>query len=179
MLTDSFLDKHGSTIPTEEVSKVLTEVCIPLASRRLAILWQRMSVLDYDIDEVMIEFELCIGLIFKPLLHHLQNIYKDGDLIMLWKCVLSVLDLLLNDEKEEPVEDALQGDDQDSRLIAAKDLAHEHLRNAIMVLIGCGALRVEPSQAGDLTDVTWDAISKMRYCKNALDEWKKAAAKTT
>jgi hypothetical protein len=185
MLTDSFLDKHGSHIPTEEVCKVLIEVCIPLASRRLEILWQRMSLLDYDIDEVMIEFELCIGLIFKPLLHHLQNIQKEGDLILLWKCVLSVLETLFNDEPDVPVEDTTRraelgkDDEQDRRLIEAKNLAHDHLRNAIMVLIGCGVLHVEPEQVGDLTDITWDAINKISFAKRALDEWKKAAMKTT
>jgi hypothetical protein len=94
-----------TVIPIDYLCTVLIEVCIPLAGRRILKL-QRYCNMDISItstDQLMMEFELCIGLIFKPLRQHLPNILaltteksSNDHLSLVWMAVLSVLEHLFN-----------------------------------------------------------------------------------
>ena len=59
-----------------------------------------------------------------------------------------------------------------------KELASEHLRNAVMVLAAMGVLIDgvdSQSDAQEISLVTWSAIGSIGYCKPFLSEWKKSA----
>lgn len=179
MLTDSFLDKRGGLLPVEILCEVLGNICIPLAGKRIVEL--RTGDVDSDsLDAIMIELELCIGLVFKPLRHHIKTIVNENPtvLLALWTPTLGVLTEVL---KENPPETSStprpENDDSPSRKIiqATIELTLEHLRNVIMVLISYGVLKGEAESPDDLTAQTWKAISEMGHCKPFLDEWKQAA----
>lgn len=161
------------------LSGALGQLCIPLAGRRITKLRTNGDAPETD-DEIMIELELCIGLIFKPLRHHVQNIVHEGTdaLMALWKPTLEVLKMVLNEQKT--VSDGLSenGPDDTNKLIdSCHELALEHLRNVIMVLIDYGVLHPEPLQQGDISDLTWTAVAEIECCKIYLEEWKQAAKK--
>ena len=181
MLTDSFLDKRGGLIPVNHLCDALGKLCIPLAGRRIMEI--RDGVVQFeDIDELMIELELCIGLIFKPLRHHLQNVVHEGGQVLqsLWSPVLGVLKDVLNAPKSDSSPSGDSGHaNPDEVLKATNDLTIEHLRNVIMVLISFGVLTEESHSPGDITALTWEAVSKMDCCKDFLEEWKKAAGTQT
>ena len=182
MLADSFLEKRAGLIPIHHLCSTLGELCIPLAGRRILAL-RNLNVHVEDFDELMIELELCIGLIFKPLRHHLKNVVEEGDVVLLslWTPVLQVLTEILsppilggktsNTESGSPTSNKM--------FEATNDLAIEHLRNVIMVLIGYGVLVEGSSQPNDLTDLTWTFVGKIEVCKPFLDEWKKAASQAS
>lgn len=116
-------------------------------------------------DELMIEFELCIGLIFKPLRHHLQSFVDagiKGELASVWKCVLSVLEDLLGDASstKSPAEEQLVIS------IGLKEtmdnLANEHLQNAVKVLMSAGVLSSELAP-GDVAGMTLENVKKMVF----------------
>lgn len=170
MLTDSFLDKRVGCIPVNHLCDILGELCIPLAGERIMDLREGKVTHSSSIDEEMIELELCISLIFKPLRHHLKNVVNEGQIVLLslWNPILNALQEIL----KEP--DAEKGP---SKIIqSANELTLEHLRNVIMVLIEFGVLKAEPEEPGDVTAITWDAVSKMDFGKNFLEEWKQQAA---
>jgi hypothetical protein len=179
MLADSFLDKRGGLIPIQHLCGALGELCIPLAGRRILDL--RLGGVEVEIenfDELMIELELCIGLIFKPLRHHLKNVVNEDRLILLsmWKPALEVLKEILKD----PNDDGENGEVPSARVLkATNELTIEHLRNVIMVLISFGILQPEPESADDISAITWDAVGQMDCCKGYLDEWKEAASQQT
>ena len=156
----------------------LGNLCIPLAGRRIKELRSSWDGVDPQ-DEIMIELELCIGLIFKPLRHHVQNIVNDGGdaLIALWKATLDVLKIVLGDPVS--TEEKLDDNPEVVNVVAKSfnELALEHLRNVIMVLIDYDILHAEPMQEGDLSSWTWNALGEIECCKKLLDEWKQAAAK--
>jgi hypothetical protein len=168
MLTDSFLDKQGGFIPISYLCQALSKFCIPLAGR--GILGLRDGGIQVDnSDEQIIELELCIGLIFKPLRHHLKNVVSEGDavLLSLWAPTLDALREILKAPEGETVDEmALQ---------STNELTVEHLRNIITVLIGYGVLKAEPERENDFTALTWEAISDIDSCKIFLSEWKEAA----
>ena len=145
----------------------LGNLCIPLAGRRIKELRTSWDGVDPQ-DEVMIELELCIGLIFKPLRHHAQNIVNDGGdaLIALWKATLEVLKIVLGDPTSPDV-----------IVKSFNDLVLEHLRNVIMVFINYDILHAESIQEDDISSWTWSALGEIECCKMFLDEWKQAAAK--
>merc|ERR1712129_31368 len=74
-------------------------------------------------------------------------------------------------------------------LLTTKELANEHLRNAIMVLVACGVLKGQTGGIvldGDdeeemnnftenLSTLTWNSIESMEFCKKFVDEWKTLA----
>eukprot|EP00980_Cylindrotheca_fusiformis_P011299 scaffold2599_cov125-Cylindrotheca_fusiformis.AAC.9 len=173
MLTDSFLDKQGGFIPTPHLCDALGKLCIPLAGRGIVELREgRIKVEDFD--ELVIELELCIGLIFKPLRHHLKNVVKEDETVILslWTPILDVLKEVL---KEPAVEESSDEAFLQKALHSTNELTVEHLRNVITVLIGYGVLKAEPESPNDITDVTWEAVGSMDPCKNFLDEWKQVA----
>jgi hypothetical protein len=224
VLTDLFLDKNGGSVPPEHLSSVLSDVCVPLAGRRILKLQVGEGRFQSS-DELMIEFELCIGLIFKPLRHHLQNLLKNpsGDgILSVWKSVLSALEELLCDDDHK--KKSLSGSSSSLTAALSEDgrrkpgaaaaagastagaipkslretmnnLANEHLRNAIEVLIASGILQSDDSAAdsiggrsdtanpssaaaasaripGDITSVTVDSVGRMGISAGSIRGWK-------
>lgn len=169
MLTDSFLDKRVGCIPINHLCAILGEICIPLACERIMDL-REGKVPHNGIDEEMIELELCIGLIFKPLRHHLKNLVNEEQIVLLslWNPILNALQEVL---KEPGAEKDLSRINQ-----SANELTLEHLRNVILVLIEFGVLKAEPEEPDDVTAITWEAVSKMDFGKKFLEEWKQQAA---
>ena len=161
-----------------ELSCALGQLCIPLAGRRIVEI--REGTIEFEnFDQLMIELELCIGLIFKPLRHHLRNVVNEGVVVLLslWTPILGVLKDILNEPAEsEPVPDENGHTDPKKVIQSTNELTIEHLRNVIMVLISFGVLQPEPQTPDDITAITWDAVAGMDYCKNFLEEWKKAAS---
>jgi hypothetical protein len=180
MLTDLFLDKQGGLVPTQQLCGVLSEVCVPLAGRCIT----RMQIgggMVSSSDELLIEFELCIGLIFKPLRHHLKNVIStDASLTSIWKSVLSVLEDLLSNKKES------EHSEEESRRAISKtlkttmdNLANEHFQNAIKGMISAGVLLADSKSPGDISSMTWEAAGRMGISEGALQEWRQEAEKPT
>ena len=173
MRTDSFLENQGGLIPVPQLCRALGQICIPLAGRRIVELRG-----GEDSAENEIELELCIGLIFKPLRHHLQNIVNEGmdALVSLWAPMLDVLKQILNQENPQAEAEENGADESKDLVKSSNVILLEHLRNVIMVLITYDVLQAEPSQSNDITAMTWSAVAEMDYCKTFLDEWKQAAS---
>lgn len=178
MLTDCFLDKRGNAAPTSHLCNALVVVCIPLTGRRIEELRIGNARVD-SIDELMIEFELCIKLIFKPFRHHLARVQdENGDVLALWKALLAVLENFLRDEKVTTPANSPNGDKPVSDDLARtmNELANEHLQNAIMFLISKGLITdSDANSPGDLTAATWESVERMGFCKSFVGEWKEAA----
>jgi hypothetical protein len=176
MLTDLFLDKRGSLVPTKHLCRVLSELCVPLAGRCIVRLQKGGRTLA-NTDELMIEFELCIGLIFKPLRHHWQNVLAaGGSLSSIWQSVLAVLEeLLREDESGSPVSE--HGKKIPEKLKATmNDLANEHFQSAIKVLISAGVLLADSKSPGDISAITWESVGRMGISEGSVVEWKQAAS---
>ena len=180
MLTDSFLDKRGSEAPPNHLCSALIEVCIPLASKRIVDLRSGNTEVDRA-DELMIEFELCIKLIFKPLRHHVRRVADtNGSVITVWKSVLGGLEELLRDEKPTVPQTPDRRPLVSAELaMTMSELANEHLRGAIMFLVNSGLLSSDAKSPAEMTTVTWESVGKMGFCKNFVDEWKEAAKNET
>lgn len=183
MLTDIFIDKNGRAIPPEHICTALQSVCIPAAGARLADLLKDDRVIVEHMEEIMVEIELFISLVYKPLLHHLKRILEtEADLLGVWRTLLSVMEMLLGTEiVDESTEDDGElvdsnGMTPDQLRRSTKELASEHLRNAVMVLAASGVLRAVPESEGDISAITWDSINSMEFCKEHAEEWKKAAS---
>jgi hypothetical protein len=171
MLTDLFIHNRGQMIPTEQLSKALSEVCVPMAGRRIL----RLQIRDPSVettDQLMMEFELCIGLIFKPLRHHLKA-FDSVSIPSVWKSVLCALEDLLG-ETNAPI--------TDEPSIPAKlkktmhSLANEHLHSAIQILLSSGLLDAK----SDMTTFTWESVSRMGVSDGEVEAWKqKATAETS
>ena len=160
MLADSFLDKQAGQLPVEILCKVLGKVCIPLARERVKAL--RKGLINDDVLEVtMVEVELCVSLIFKPLRHHMKIfINEDPSLFLaLWVPILNVIKEILDD-------------DSGSKKLThdTRELTVEHLKNVIMVLSSFGVL-----SDGSISTQTWSLIEQMGYCKKYVNEWKNAS----
>ena len=176
MLTDLFLDKRGSLVPTKHLCRVLSELCVPLAGRCIVRL-QKGGRTVANTDELMIEFELCIGLIFKPLRHHWQNVLAaGGSLSSIWQSVLAVLEELLREyENDSPVSEP--GNKIPEKLKATmNDLANEHFQSAVKVLISAGVLLADSKSPGDISAITWESVGRMGFSEGSVVEWKQAAS---
>lgn len=175
MLTDALIDTHGRAISNEKLYSIFNGLSVPLAAQRITDLLNTDEV-ETIWEEVMIELELCISLVFKPVLHHLRSLLVDpGKFLILWKSVLGTVGLLLGD---------IDGDEanfphmrtMDNLLSTTKELASEHLRNAVMVLTASKIISGESNDDGtDISSVTWNFISNMEYCREHVEEWKHAA----
>lgn len=172
MLTDVFVDKQDAPVPIESVCSVLSEVCVPLAGRSVIRLQTGLDGTS-STDELMIEFELCIGLVFKPLRHNLKSFIASGstnsNLLAVWRAVLTVIEELLGTSKTNPDE---EGSLPDSLRKTMQDLATEHLQNAIQVLMSYGAIFSEPKTPNDLSSITWDSVSRMGIGAETVESWK-------
>mmetsp|Transcript_15238 Transcript_15238/g.37592 ORF Transcript_15238/g.37592 Transcript_15238/m.37592 type:complete len:1844 (-) Transcript_15238:106-5637(-) len=170
MLTDAFLDKRGGLIPVEVICEALETICIPLAGKRIIDMREADVPPEY-LDTVMIESELCIGLLFKPFRHHIKTILNEDNRIVeiLWLPMLTILKDILKDPEK--------GDSAKAELVkSTNDLTMEHLRNVIMVLASFNVLYAEPESADDLSSKTWTAISEMEYCSKSVEEWKRSVS---
>lgn len=170
MLTDSFLDKRGGLLPVDVLCEALGSICTPLAGKRILAM-REGEIREEQLDAYMIEMELCVGLMFKPLRHHIKTIVKEdpGVLEALWMPTLEVLKKILNEKPK-------RGDSPKSQLVkSTNELIVEHLHNIVMVLVSWGVLRAEPEPADDLSAKTWTFISEMAYCGKSVDEWKQTA----
>ena len=176
MLTDLFLQRQGSLIPPEQLCAVLSEVCVPLAGRRILSLQLRDPSIETT-DQLMMEFELCIGLIFKPLRHHSQSLKESGSsLPSIWQSVLVVLEDLLGDKRSvSPLPEECRDHIPESLKKTMDSLANEHLQNAIKVLLSTGVLFADSKAPGDLTAITWESVSRMGVSDGAVQEWKQQA----
>lgn len=205
VLTNIFLDKHGSSlIPIHHLCTYLSEVCIPLTRKRIMGLGHDRALYtdDYDSnknqqqenDEIMIEFELCIGLIFKPLRHHLKSIIGNKDrhlLLPLWRSILLTLEqLLFQDVNEDNTDfpDDNAGESTPTRQFLGsnafsttmRDLANEHLCNAVSVLLTVlSTAEIEhdkkggnPDLSAEIITLTLNSVSKMKSCQKYVEQWK-------
>jgi len=174
MLTDVLIDNHGRLLAQNKLYSILNDISIPLASQRIKGLLKTEEV-ESMWEEIMIELELCISLIFKPLLHHMRYLLRTQEsFIHLWKSILSAVSLLLSD-KDEDVEDASNARTMDNLLSTSKELAKEHLRNAVMVLSASGLITGKSEKNGtDVSSITWSAIESMEFCKPFVEEWKQS-----
>lgn len=179
MLTDLFLDRQVSLVPIPQICGVLTEICVPLAGRCITRL-QFGDRMVASSDELMIEFELCIGLIFKPLRHHLRDVLNAGSSISpIWKSVLSVLEDLLTKKDESVEEEERRKSIPEGLKKTMNDLANEHLHNAIMLLITADVLLQDPKSSDEISIITWEAATRMGVSEKSLQQWKQAASQTS
>ncbi|CAJ1960993.1 unnamed protein product [Cylindrotheca closterium] len=170
MLTDLFLEKQAGFIPISHLCDSLGQLCIPLAGRGIVEL-REGSIKIESTDELMIELDLCIGLIFKPLRHHLKDVVSEGEevLLLVWKPILDVLKDILNDPTSKGAKEAgLPAE----ALHSTNELTIEHLRNVVHVLTDFDILKAQSQSSDDITQLTWDAIESMPPCKEFVKEWK-------
>lgn len=178
MLTDLFLDSNGGLVPTQYLCPVLSEICIPLAGRCIVRL-QSGNRNAGNSDSLLIEFELCIGLVFKPLRHHLQTVIEKetgNNLSLIWGSVLTVLESLLGERSAKDSPESQPVPVPTSMKATMTSLANEHLQSAIMVLISAGVLRADSRSPDDITTMTWESVGRMGIQESAVQEWKEAAA---
>jgi hypothetical protein len=177
MLTDSFLDKRGGLLPVDILCEALGKICIPLAGKRIVDLRDGQIHPDY-MDGLTIELELLIGLIFKPVRHHIKTVINEGPSVLsaLWLPTLEALKVVMSEGSQKGAgEDSPRG--QAVKLV--NELTMEHLQNVVTVLISFGVLKAGDGANGApdaISDQTWAAISSMEYCKKWVVEWKLSAA---
>jgi len=200
MLTDAIIDRHGRDVPKDELCGILDRICIPLAGSRMVDLLRSgtdPAEHHHHVEEIMIELELCISLIFKPFLHHLRTLLTmREEFVAIWMSMLGVMTELLGEEVVRPTHGGTEGDDypgghamtRDKLLLTTKELGSEHLRNAIMVLVASGVLRGEGQTSSgdgggfargggeDVSALTWNAIGRMKFCRQYVEEWKQSAS---
>jgi hypothetical protein len=126
-------------------------------------------------DELMIEFELCIGLIFKPLRHHIRDVISSGSSIFpIWKSVLLVLEDFLTEKNEPLVQDERQPISEHLKK-TMNDLLNEHFQNAITLLATAGVLLQDPKFSNEISTITREAATRMGINEKSLQQWMTAA----
>jgi len=157
--------------PSELLVVVLSETCVPVAGRCMERLASSKKIQP---NEALIEFELCIGIFFKPLRHHLQRLVTcDTNIYLLWKPILHILEEFL-----------VAKDDVNATGIAElkstmDSLAAEHFQSVVLVLISSGIV-LEGSKSkpwvGELTKKTFETARSLGVSEKALASWKQAMA---
>lgn len=169
ILTDAFLDKQGTLVPPGVLRVVIPQVCIGYSKGRIAVLLEQ-EIATATTEDVMIEFEQCVSLIFKPFLHHAKSICQDPlqNLELIWTALLQAMEQLLqlSDDEEQPSSNNNDAMTPGMLRWTLKELASEHLRNAIMVIHSHNKL------ADGMDTMTWEAIEQMSFCKHLVPEWK-------
>eukprot|EP00536_Pseudo-nitzschia_multiseries_P009846 jgi/Psemu1/258490/estExt_Genewise1Plus.C_2860061 len=178
ILTDSFLDKEAGLLPVEILCEVLGKVCVPLAADRIIKLRRGLRQPE-QLDVMMVEVELCVSLLFKPLRHHMKSIAseKSSLLLGLWLPTLTAIkDILAEDTLEN--NPSSQTPEGQKIIQATNELIVEHLKNVIMVLISFGVLgeTAEESSEMSISAVTWASMEETEILKKHVNEWKSAAA---
>lgn len=184
LLTDTLLDRHGSLVPVEGgLCEIMNNICIPLSGKRITDLLRIPYDVQNDLEDTLIELELCISLLFKPFLHHLKALVSvKQEFVGIWISMLGIMTQLLGDEAAQAKEE--NGDEREVAVTRAKlfnttkELASEHLRNAVMVLAAMGILINNDGDSKcdtqEISSVTWAAIGSIGYCKPHLSEWRTA-----
>ncbi len=178
MLRDASIDRYSKDVPITELCRVLNGICLPTINQRIVELVQHQTMLKFDQEEIMIELELCISTIFKPFLHHLETLLSNPDeLTAVWLSLLSVISHLLGKETQSEKDQIINPNNH--LLKAPKDLATEHLRNILMILVSKGVLRcdddITTSNGKDISSMTWNVLNNMHYCKHLIAEWRQGA----
>ena len=170
--------------------EIMNTICIPLAGKRITDLLRIPYDVQNDLEETLIELELCISLLFKPFLHHLKALISvKHEFVGIWISMLGIMTQLLGEESSLQNEEDDVGVREDGVTRAklfqtTKELGSEHLRNAIMVLAAMGVLidddgddstKKRSDDAQEISAVTWAAIGSIGYCKPYLEEWKSSA----
>lgn len=180
-MTDTLLDKNSSSIPVEGgLCNILNNICIPLAGKRITDLLRIPRGVETDLEEIMIEVELCISLLFKPFLHHIKTLVSvKQEFFGIWISLLGIMKQLLGDDVVHNKFDSTVAVVSRAKLFSTtKELASEHLRNAVMVLAAMGVLTADDdskSRTQEISSVTWAAIGSIGYCTPVLDDWKRSA----
>lgn len=179
LLTDALLDRHGNCVPDSTICGIINGISVPLAGKRITDLLTTRHK-DDDFENTMVELEMCIGLLFKPLLHHLKTLLSvESEFLGIWISLLGIMTQLLGDEPcvgGSRTPGAIMT--RNSLLQRTKELGSEHLRNAIMVLIALGVF-AEDGSGAEISSVTWAAIGSIGYCKPLIEEWKQSAREDT
>jgi hypothetical protein len=183
LLTDSLLDKNSNSIPVDGgLYEIMNTICIPLVGKRVTDLLRIPYEVRSDLEERLAELELCISLLFKPFLHHIKALVTvKQEFIGVWISMLGIVTQLLGESAQNKVDGKPARDNVVTRaqlFNTTKELASEHLRNAVMVLAAMGVLIDgvdSQSDAQEISLVTWSAIGSIGYCKPFLSEWKKSA----
>lgn len=171
MLTDAIIDRHGMYLQDKDMCNIFTDICIPLAGDRMKDLLEASARPDACAEEILIELEMCISLIFKPFLHHLKRLLAlNDDFVNIWVSMLGVMTLLLGEDMAPPED----GDEltQERLLWSTKEVGSEHLRSSILVLAACGTLK--SPDAGEISALTWNSIDDMAFCEKYVSDWKDA-----
>lgn len=155
----------------------MNTICIPLAEKRITDLLRIPYDVQSDLEETLIELELCISLLFKPFLHHLKALISSTqEFVGIWISMLGIMTQLLGDESAQSEEDTAAVREgvvtREKLFLTTRELGSEHLRNAIMVLAALINDGASKSDAKEISSVTWSAISSIGYCKPYLEEWK-------
>ncbi|KAG7356851.1 RalF-like Dot/Icm system translocated protein [Nitzschia inconspicua] len=177
MLTDSFLDKRGGLIPIGIICDVLAETCTPMAGTRIVEM-RDGNLSPEHLDAMLIELELCIGLIFKPVRHHIKAVISADPPVLasLWFPTLDTLKMVMGEGSQDTGKD---GSPRSVMVKTVNELTMDHLRNIITVMISFGVLRSGEEGSvlkDDISEQTWNAISAMEFCRTAVAECKLAAA---
>ena len=175
IITDAFLDKQGSALPPRVLRHVLPRVCIQFASKRIAVLLDNEAGLYNGSEDIMIEFEQSVSLIFKPFLNHAKSIVHSGDtqdLATVWFALLRAMESLLQIGEDE--RSPSHGDAMSPGMLrwTLKELACEHLRNVVMILHAHGVLKGNPASTDGFSVSTWECIDRMTFCTDLAAEWK-------
>ena len=176
IMTDAFLDKQGSALAPRVLRRALPQVCINFASRRIGALLENEAGLHIGSQDIMIEFEQSVSLIFKPFLNHAKTIVHSGDtqdLTTIWSALLRAMESLLQlgDDERSPA----NGDAMSPGMLrwTLKELACEHLRNVLMILHAHGVLKGDPVPTDSFSVSTWESIDRMTFCTEFAADWKK------
>jgi hypothetical protein len=187
MLIDTAVDKRAAMVSHRQLQSIIQHSCVAVAGFRINALLKCNDIEEFW-EDIMIELKLCISLLFKPLLHHLRRIIEMGDnFTMLWASILNVMEQLLSDESDQEatttssdrsVNVVPHSMTKSNLLLTTKELATEHLRNFIMVLMTYGVLDVDDTKKSDtnllISEVTWEALGNMTFCSEAVEEWKRS-----
>lgn len=178
MLTDSIIDRHGKFLAPEVLCKIFKDICVPLVGERIKALLEASAKFNStNGEDILIELELCISLLFKPFLHHLQRILSiQHEFEGIWVSLLGVMTLLLGESLREQGDYDVGPLTLEKVLWTTKELGSEHLRNSILVLSACGVLN--NPETGGISALTWTTIDDMNFCdaRGYISEWKASVA---
>lgn len=180
LLTDAVIDHQGENIPTEQLCRIMSRLCVPVSGQRISYLMQDEVVTGFQSEETMIEISLCISLLFNPFIHHLKKLFTEKkEFIAIWLSILAVSSQLLGNETSGHVRTSFEINKQsNNNSITTRNLTAEKLRNAVMVLISNNILKKDFTkhkvggidQKNDISSLTWNAIENITFCKDIIKD---------
>jgi len=190
MLTDILVDRNSPTVRTDEICRILNDICIPMAGKRIMYLLNEMaSSLEFHQEETLIELELCISIIFKPFVHHMKGwISNPNEFSTMWMSILDVISHLLTtsstikeDQNKETNSKVATMETSYSLLLTTQEFAAEHIRNAVMLLLSNGIIKLMEEDElvacdleVDINVMTWKTMAKIPFCDKFFTEWREA-----